>query len=371
MLAAFYDGATDGVTVADVDLAIDSLGPRDVRVDLGATGVCHSDLSALHGTFGPLHNPTVMGHEGAGTVVEAGSAVTRVGVGDRVITTFIPACGECFYCVRDQSNLCELSATLRAQDIGRFLTKNGAARAFANLGTFAEQIIVHEASVVAVRTDLPDEQLALIGCGVTTGVCAALNTASVKAGSTVAVFGCGGVGIATIQGAAIAGAARILAVDPVGFKRESALRVGATDGIDPSTGDVVDQIHDLTDGRGVDYAFEAVGLPSTVLQATAATRLGGTTVLIGAGKPGDTVTFDLFALHREKRLLGCGYGSAQVRRDIPRLVALAESKRLDLAAMVSKTLTIAEVNTAFDLMESGEVIRSVLRTTGLSANAKS
>ncbi|MDT5233028.1 MAG: S-(hydroxymethyl)glutathione dehydrogenase / alcohol dehydrogenase, partial [Mycobacterium sp.] len=199
MLAAFYDGATDGVTVADVDLAIDSLGPRDVRVDLGATGVCHSDLSALHGTFGPLHNPTVMGHEGAGTVVETGSAVTRVGVGDRVITTFIPACGECFYCVRDQSNLCELSATLRAQDIGRFLTKNGAARAFANLGTFAEQIIVHEASVVAVRTDLPDEQLALIGCGVTTGVCAALNTASVKAGSTVAVFGCGGVGIATIQ----------------------------------------------------------------------------------------------------------------------------------------------------------------------------
>jgi S-(hydroxymethyl)glutathione dehydrogenase/alcohol dehydrogenase len=350
MLAAFYDGATDGVTVADVDLAIDSLGPRDVRVDLGATGVCHSDLSALHGTFGPLHNPTVMGHEGAGTVVEIGSAVTRVRVGDRVITTFIPACGECFHCVRDQSNLCELGATLRAQDIGRFLTGNGTARAFANLGTFAEQIIVHEASVVAVSTDLPDEQLALIGCGVTTGVCAVLNTASV------------------IQGAAIAGAARIIAVDPVEFKRQSALRVGATDAIDPSTGDVVEQILDLTGGRGVDYAFEVVGRPSTVLQATAATRLGGTTVLIGAGKPGDTVTFDLFALHREKRLLGCGYGSAQVRRDIPRLVALAESKQLDLATMVSKTLTIADVNTAFDLMTSGEVIRSVLRTSGPSAN---
>ena len=363
MLAALYDGATDGVTVADVELAIDSLGPRDVRVQIGASGVCHSDLSALRGTFGPLHNPTVMGHEGAGTVVEVGAAVTRVNIGDRVITSFIPACGECFYCVRDQSNLCELGGTLRAQDTGRFLTPGGTARAFANLGTFAEEIIAHEASLVRVDTNLPDEQLALIGCGVTTGVCAVFNTAAVKPGSTVAVFGCGGVGVAAVQGAAIAGASRIIAVDPVAFKRHSAHQVGATDEIDPATGDVAEQIRELTGGHGVDYAFEVVGLSTTVLQAHAATRLGGTTVLIGAGNPGDTVTFDLFALHREKRLLGCGYGSAQVRRDVPRLVALAESGRLNLAAMVSRRLSIADVNTAFDLMSNGEVIRSVLQTS--------
>ena len=360
MLAALYDGATDGLTVAEVELIHDSLGPRDVRVKVGATGVCHSDLSALHGTFGPLHNPTVMGHEGAGTVLEVGPAVTRVRVGDRVITSLIPACGECFFCVHDQSNLCELTMILRGQGTGRYTGSGGTARAFANLGTFAEEIIVHEASVIAVNSDLPDEQLALIGCGVTTGVCAALNTAAVKPGSTVAVFGCGGVGVAAIQGAAIAGASRIIAVDPIDFKRRSAKQFGATDAIDPTVGDVVDQIQSLTGGRGVDYAFEVVGQPTTVLQATAATRLGGTTVLIGAGKPGDVVTFDLFALHREKRLLGCGFGSAQVRRDFPRLVALAQSGRLNLAAMVSRTLPIADVNTAFDLMTGGEVIRSVL-----------
>jgi S-(hydroxymethyl)glutathione dehydrogenase / alcohol dehydrogenase len=363
MLAALFTGVTDRLTVSDVELAADTLGPRDVRVQLGASGVCHSDLSALQGTFGALHNPTVMGHEGAGTVVEVGNAVTRVHVGDRVITTFIPACGECFYCVRDQSNLCELTVELLQRGGTPFISDRGPARAFTGLGTFAEEIIVHEASVVAVRSTLPDEQLALIGCGVTTGVCAALNTAAVKAGSTVAIFGCGGVGIAVVQGAAIAGASLIVAVDPVAFKRQSALDVGATIAVDPADGDVVKQIADLTEGRGVDTAFEAVGLPATVLQASAATRLGGSTVLIGAGKPGETVTFDLFALHREKRLLGCGYGSAQVRRDIPRLVGLAETGRLNLAAMVSRTLTIADVNTAFQLMEQGKVIRSVLRTS--------
>jgi len=361
MKAAYFDGATDRLTVTEVELAMGSLGPRDVHVRIGASGVCHSDLSALQGTFGPLANPTVMGHEGAGTVLAVGDAVTRVAVGDRVVTAFIPACGECFYCVRDQSNLCELGAALRAKGTERFHTPDGhGARAFAELGTFAEETIAHEASLVAVRSELPDEQLALIGCGVTTGVGAVLNTAKVVPGSTVAIIGCGGVGLAAVQGAAIAGAARIFAVDPVEFKRSSALAIGATDVVDPGAADPVQQLLEATDGRGVDYAFEVVGHPSTVLQAHAATRLGGTTVLIGAGHPGVKVEFDLFALHREKRVLGCGYGSAQVRRDIPRLVALAEAGRLDLGSMVSKRLSIGEVNTAFDLMTSGEVVRSVL-----------
>jgi S-(hydroxymethyl)glutathione dehydrogenase/alcohol dehydrogenase len=221
-------------------------------------------------------------------------------------------------------------------------------------------MIIQEANVVPVRTELPDDQLALIGCGVTTGVCAVFNTAKVEPGATVAVIGCGGVGLAVVQGASMAGAARIFAVDPVDFKRESALSLGATEGIDPNVADTIEQIRSRTEGRGVDYAFEAVGLPSTVVQAHNSTRLGGTTVLIGAGLPGEIVTFDLFALHREKRLLGCGYGSAQVRRDIPRLVALAESGRLDLGAMVSRRMPVDEVNEAFRAMEAGEVVRSVL-----------
>jgi S-(hydroxymethyl)glutathione dehydrogenase/alcohol dehydrogenase len=360
--AALYVGETDRLAVEEVDLAVDSLGPNDVRITVGATGVCHSDLSALQGTFYPLTNPTIMGHEGAGTVVAVGSAVSRTAVGDRVVTSFITACGSCFFCVRDQSNLCEFNAALRQKGIGRASTRSGDARAFCNLGTFAEEVIVHEANVVPVRTDLPDAQLALIGCGVTTGVCAALNTARVEPASTVAVIGCGGVGLAVVQGARIAGAARIFAVDPVAFKRDSATAVGATDTVDPTAHDPVEQLKEATQGRGPDYVFEAVGVPQTVVQAHQAARLGGTVVLIGAGHPGATVSFDLFALHREKRLLGCGYGSAQVRRDIPRLVGLAETGHLDLGSMVTRTFDISEVNEAFRLMGSGEVVRSVLTT---------
>jgi S-(hydroxymethyl)glutathione dehydrogenase/alcohol dehydrogenase len=359
--AALFVGDTDKLVVDDVTLTVGSLGRHDVRILLGATGVCHSDLSAMHGTFGVLANPSIMGHEGAGTVLAVGEAVSRTAVGDRVITAFIPACGSCFFCVRGQSNLCELNGTLRAAAIGRATTGSGAAaRAFCNLGTFAEEMIVHEANVVPVRTELPDEQLALIGCGVTTGVCAVFNTAKVEPGATVAVIGCGGVGLAVVQGASIAGASRIFAVDPVAFKRDSAKALGASDAIDPTEHDPVEQLRSATEGRGVDYVFEVVGRPETVVQAHAATRLGGTVVLIGAGSPGETVSFDLFALHREKRLLGCGYGSAQVRRDIPRLVTLAESGRLDLGSMVTRRMSIEDVNEAFRLMQSGEVVRSVL-----------
>jgi S-(hydroxymethyl)glutathione dehydrogenase/alcohol dehydrogenase len=268
--ASLYVGDTQTLRVDDAQLILGSLAPHDVRVEVGASGVCHSDVSGLQGTFYPLNNPTVMGHEGAGTVVAVGESVSRVRVGDRVITTFITACGDCFYCVRGQSNLCEFNARLRALGIGRVRSSTGEdAHTFCSLGTFAEEMIVHEANVVAVSSDLPDEQLALIGCGITTGVCSVLNTAQVVPGSTVAVIGCGGVGQSVVQGARIAGAARIFAVDPVAFKRESAMNLGATDVIDPTQADAVEQLKAATDGRGVDYAFEVVGRPETVLQAHA------------------------------------------------------------------------------------------------------
>jgi S-(hydroxymethyl)glutathione dehydrogenase/alcohol dehydrogenase len=229
------------------------------------------------------------------------------------------------------------------------------------LGTFAEMMVVDEEALVKVETDLPDEQLALIGCGVTTGVGAALNTAQVKPGSTVAVIGCGGVGQAVIQGARIAGASRIFAVDPVELKRKTAEQLGATDLIDPAQGDPISQVQALTGGRGADYAFEVIGLPETILQAYAMARRGGTVTVVGAARMDSQVTFGGFQLfYEEKKLLGCIYGSAQVRRDFPRFIALTETGRLDLGSMVSRRIQLDEVNDAFRAMQAGEVIRSVI-----------
>jgi S-(hydroxymethyl)glutathione dehydrogenase/alcohol dehydrogenase len=232
---------------------------------------------------------------------------------------------------------------------------------FAALGTFTDQMTVHEASVVRVDTDIPDAQLALIGCGVTTGVGAALNTARVEPGSSVAVIGCGGVGQAVIQGARIAGAGRIIAVDPVELKRKAAEQLGATDLVDPAAGDPVAQVQALTGGRGADYAFEVIGLPETINQAYATARRGGTVIVVGMPRMDSQVTLGGFGLfYEEKRLLGCVYGSSQVRRDFPRFVGLVEAGRLDLADMVSAEIGLDDVNDAFRAMQAGEVIRSVI-----------
>jgi S-(hydroxymethyl)glutathione dehydrogenase/alcohol dehydrogenase len=215
--------------------------------------------------------------------------------------------------------------------------------------------------VVKVETDLPDEQLALIGCGVTTGVGAALNTARIVPGSSVAVIGCGGVGQSVVQGARIAGAGRIIAVDPVELKRKTAEQLGATDLVDPGAGDPVEQVKALTGGRGADYAFEVIGLPETVQQAFATARRGGTVVVVGMPRIEAQVTLPGFPLFfEEKKILGCLYGSAQVRRDFARLIGLVEAGRLDIGAMVSRRIKVDEVNDAFRAMEAGEVIRSVI-----------
>jgi S-(hydroxymethyl)glutathione dehydrogenase/alcohol dehydrogenase len=229
------------------------------------------------------------------------------------------------------------------------------------LGTFAEAITTSEHSVVPIRGDVPDEQLALIGCGVTTGVGAALNTAAVQPGSTVAVLGCGGVGQAVVQGARIAGAARIIAVDMVGMKREQAKAFGATDVVDPAKGDSAAQVKELTGGRGVDYAFEVIGLPQTILETYNMARKGGTVCIVGMSRIDAQVSFPAFQLFfEEKRILGCKYGSAHVRRDFQRFVDLIESGRLDINQMVSRRIGLNDVNDAFRAMEAGEVIRSVI-----------
>jgi S-(hydroxymethyl)glutathione dehydrogenase/alcohol dehydrogenase len=333
------------------------LGDHDVEIHVEATGVCHSDLALLGGLMPP---PTVLGHEGAGTVVGVGRDVSRVKLGDRVIAAFTPACGQCWYCTHDASQHCKrafrFATTIRwhRHDGTDVLSASG-------LGTYAESIRTHEASVVPVRTDLPSDQLALIGCGVTTGVGAALNTADVQPGDVVVVIGCGGVGQFVVQGARIAGAAVIVAADPSATKRDFALGIGATHAIDPADGGLIDELKALTGGRGVDVAFEVVGRAELVRQAFDATRPGGTTVIVGMPALDAEVSLPLFDwFHAEKKVLGCNYGSAQVRREFPRLVALAEAGQLDVGAAITKVRALDDVNTALDDLRAGAVVRTVL-----------
>lgn len=357
MRAAIFTEQNGPLSVEDVD-PIDP-GPRDVVVRITASGVCHSDLHVITGGL-PMPPPAILGHEGTGVVEAVGSEVKGLQVGDRVIGSFIPACGTCWFCLRDESHLCENTYTVMAaprahrHDGTPLMTMTG-------LGTFADHMTCDEMSLVKIETDLPDEQLALIGCGFTTGVGAALNTAKVQPGDTVAVIGCGGVGQSVIQGAKVAGAAQIIAIDLVPYKRESALALGATHTVDPGEADAVEQVMALTGGRGVDYAFEVIGVPDLIVQAFNMARTGGAAVAVGVPHFMDSITIPSFPLVlSEKRLLGCVYGSAQVRRDFPRLVSLVQSGRLDLGGMVSRTMGLDDINEAFRAMKDGEVIRSVL-----------
>jgi Zn-dependent alcohol dehydrogenases, class III len=234
------------------------------------------------------------------------------------------------------------------------------ANAMSGVGSFSEMMTVDEAQCVVVSTDLPADQLALIGCGFTTGFGAAINTGAVTPGSTVAVIGCGGVGTAAIQGARVAGAARIVAIDPLEMKRESALRFGATDVVDPTASDAVEQVRALTGGRGVDYAFEAVGAEALQTQALQMTRRGGTTVFVGIAGGGQFVLPTMQLCMEDRTVKGSYYGSARVLRDFPRFIELIESGRVDLGGMVTKHFALDEVNQAIDAMRNGEVVRGVL-----------
>jgi S-(hydroxymethyl)glutathione dehydrogenase/alcohol dehydrogenase len=235
------------------------------------------------------------------------------------------------------------------------------AGAVCGCGTFAEAMVVHEASLVPVETDLADEELALLGCGVTTGVGAALNTAQVAPGSSVAVIGCGGVGQSVIQGARIAGAAIIIAIDPVAGRREASVKAGATDALDPADGDPVEQVRALTDGRGADYTFEVVGRTELMVQAFDMARAEGTVTLVGMPPIDATLSLPaLRAIFSGKRLAGSVVGGSQILRDFPRFIRLAESGRLDLGSMVSQRISLEEINDGIDLLTRAEGVRTVV-----------
>ena len=355
MRAAVFTETDQPLSVEEVSV-IDPR-PGEVLVRVTASGVCHSDLSIVNGTV--PGGPQVLGHEGTGVVEALGPDVTGLAVGDRVIGSIVPTCGTCWYCLRGESYVCAQNFDMML--VPHFRRANGEEiQGMVGLGTFSEMMVSSQHSLVKVETDLPDDVLALIGCGVTTGVGAALNTAHVEPGSTVAVIGCGGVGQAVIQGAHIAGAARIIAVDPVPLKRESALQYGATEVLDPTEVDLVKGIREITSGRGADYTFEVIGNTQTMRQAISAVRPGGTAVLVGIPKLMEDFSVPTFAILNGKRILCCIYGQAKVRSDFPRFIELIEAGRLDVSSMVTRHMHLDDVNEAFDLMQRGEVIRTVL-----------
>jgi S-(hydroxymethyl)glutathione dehydrogenase / alcohol dehydrogenase len=338
---------------------VPEVGPRDVLVRLTASGICHTDLTVIDG-LSALPLPMAIGHEGCGMVEAVGDEVQRVRAGDRVLASVSPACGSCWWCVNGHSNHCELKGSVSAAP--RFELPDGrSAPALCGCGTFAEAMVVHEASVVAVHTDRADEELALLGCGVTTGIGAALITAGVTPGSSAAVIGCGGVGQSVIQGARIAGAATIIAIDLDAGRREASLGAGATHALDPDDGDVVTRVRDLTDGRGVDFGFEAVGLPDLMVQAFDMTRTAGVVTLVGMPPRDSQLTLPAVgAIFSGKRLAGSVMGGAQILRDFPRFIRLAESGRLDLGSMVSHRIRLADINEGIDRLRLADGVRTVV-----------
>ena len=332
-------------------------GPGQVRIRVRAAGVCHSDLSARNGSL-PQPMPAILGHEAAGEVVAMGDGVAGLAVGDHVIANWLPRCGNCASCLRGQPYLC-MTHVIAAYIEPRFLAGETPVFGMAGCGAFAEEMVVPQEGAIKIADDVPFELAALVGCGVMTGVGAVINTARVEPGASVAVIGCGGVGIAAIQGARLSGAAVIVAVDPVEAKHAVARRFGATHAVHPDH--VGDLSAELTGGEGFDYAFEVVGTPQTIRAAWSAARRGGTVVIVGAGRPDQQVEFTPFELLFDgKKMLASLYGSADVRQDYARLLGLWRAGRLDLEGMITQRLKLDDVDTALAAMGSGDIVRQVI-----------
>ena len=359
MKAAVFQGPNQPLTIEEVE--IDDPREHEVLVRTAATGVCHSDLHFVEGLY-PFPGPAVLGHEAAGVVEKVGKAVTYLKPGDHAIACTSVFCGYCEECMSGHPNRCSnRAATQRAKDDKPRLSRKGEPlRQFADLSTYAEKMLVHENALVKIIDEMPLDRAALIGCGVTTGVGAVLNTAKIEPGSTVAVFGCGGVGISAIQGARIAGAGRIFAVDQFENKLAMARKFGATHTIDASQSDPVKEIKTLTEGRGADYSFEAVGLKKLAEQCFECIRPGGTATIIGMIPFGQKVELDGAAFLSERKIQGTLMGSNRFRIDMPKYINYYLDGRLNLDDMISRRGKIEDINEAFRAMKAGEVARSVL-----------
>jgi S-(hydroxymethyl)glutathione dehydrogenase/alcohol dehydrogenase len=341
------------------DVAIDKPKRREVLIRTAAAGLCHSDLHFIEGAY-PTPVPVVLGHESAGVVEAVGEDVTYLKPGDHVISCLSVFCGHCEFCLSGRPSICQDPEVKMPPGVAKRLSWKGAhLNQFLNLSSFAEQMVVHEHALVKVRPDMPLDLAALIGCGVMTGYGAVARTAKVEPGQTVAVFGAGGIGLAAINAASIAGAARIIAVDRDPFKFDLARAFGATDVVDASDGDAAKRIVELTSG-GVDHAFECIGLKQTAEQAFACLRAGGTATIIGMIPIGTKIELHGFDFLRERRIQGSMMGSNRFRTDMPRLIEFYMQGRLKLKEMVSARIPLERINEGFDAMRQGGVARSVV-----------
>ena len=358
MKAAVLNSIPGHLEIQDIELG--EPGPREVLIKTVAAGVCHSDLHFMEGTY-QYPTPCVLGHESAGVVEAVGSMVHYLSPGDHVITCLSAFCGHCENCLSGHLSICQNKNTelVRAQGDAPRITRNGEpVNQFLHLSSFAEKMLVHENTVVRIDKDMPLDRAALIGCGVTTGLGAVFRTARVEPGTTVAVIGCGGIGLSAIQGARIAGANKVIAIDMVSSKLELAQTMGATDVIDASKDDAVQAVKELT--GGVHYSFEAVGLKPTSEQAFQMLRSGGQATIIGLVPIGVKIEIDAASLLDEKTLTGSNMGSNQFRTDMPRFVEMYMQGRLKLDEMISQTVKLEQVNEAFADMKAGNVARSVI-----------
>jgi S-(hydroxymethyl)glutathione dehydrogenase/alcohol dehydrogenase len=344
------------------EVTLDPPKAGELKIRIAACGVCHSDLSVINGVL-PLPKPIVLGHEGAGYVEEIGEGVTGFEIGDHVVLSFVPACGTCAPCHRLEPQFCTAGAPngLMIDQTSRVKLGDTSLGVMQFLGCMAEYAVVPAISAIVIDKSIPLDKAALVGCGVMTGVGAALNTAKVVPGSSVAVFGCGGVGLSVIQGARLAGAKQIIAIDLADNKLEMAKNFGATHTVNGSDGTAVQKCKELTGGEGPDYAFEAVGVPQLMLETHAAVRRGGTAVIVGVGPLTESVPLNALMLSMEgKTLKGSFYGDANVRSDFGRLLDLYQAGKLNLDDMVSNTNSIDDAAQAIQDLENGVNARGVI-----------
>ncbi|MBS0643793.1 MAG: Zn-dependent alcohol dehydrogenase [Proteobacteria bacterium] len=357
MRAAVLHQANQPLTIEELTVA--NPGPHEVLLNTAYAGLCHSDLHFIEGLY-PMPTPCVLGHESSGVVAAVGSEVTYVKPGDRVITCTSVFCGTCEYCTTGRPQLCNNTAVKMAPGVAKRLFWKGqpVVQCF-NLSSFAEQLLVHENAVVKIADDIPLNIGCLVGCGVITGAGAVMNTAKVPVGATVAVFGCGGIGLSAVNGAAIAGADRIIAVDTVSSKLDVAKQMGATDVINASNVDPVEAIKDLT-GGGVEYSFEAVGLKKTAEQCFQALRAGGTATIIGMVPFGMKIELHGYDFLRERKIQGSSMGSNRFRFDMPKLLNAWKKGELKLDHLITSHIKLDEINEGYAKLKSGTVLRQLI-----------
>jgi NDMA-dependent alcohol dehydrogenase len=361
--AALLRAANNPFSIEDVDL--DDPRAGEVLVRIKAVGVCHSDWHVATGaTKHPM--PVIAGHEGAGIVEAVGPDVVDLHVGDHVILNWAPSCGECFYCQHDQSNLCDtytgpIWAGTMLDGTTRLSWQGQKVYSYCGLAAFAERTVVIDQSCVKIRKDVPFEAAALIGCAVATGAGAAMFTAKVQKGESVAVIGCGGVGLNCIQGAAMLGAGMIIAIDSNPNRLQLARQLGATHTIPPGSGDIAKFVQSFTEGRGADHVFEAVGIPSLQELALTCARPGGSVILTGLSPMGSATNLPgAIIVRQEKTIKGSYYGSVNPMRDFPRLIDLYLEKKLKLDELVSRKYSLEQINQAYADMLNGNGGRGVI-----------